>query len=163
MDGRRGTMVAAKVRNYDDIAVGEELPEVEQLVTIPIMQRWSSDVEELRRDHYDSKYAIEHDGLPEAVLSGSFSQAYLWEILFNWVGPEAWVVETYQKNAAGVHPADVLTFLGRVTNKEVKNGLGYLELDIGLRLQDGTVPIPGTATVVLPLKGGRPVPYPFKP
>ena len=56
-----------------------------------------------------------------------------------------------------------MTFFGRVTNKEVKNGLGYLELDIGLRMQDGTVPIPGNATVVLPLKNGRPVPYPFKP
>ena len=156
-------MVAAKVRNYDDIAVGEELPEVEQLVTIPIMQRWSSDVEELRRDHYDSKYAIEHDGLPEAVLSGSFSQAYLWAILFNWVGPDGGVFKIYQKNAAGVQPGDVLTFIGRVTSKEVKNGLGYLELNIGLRKQDGSVPIPGTATVVLPLTNGRPVPHPFKP
>jgi hypothetical protein len=25
------------------------------------------------------------------------------------------------------------------------------------------VPIPGNATVVLPLKNGRPVPYPFNP
>ena len=156
-------MVATMNRCYEDLAIGDELPEVEQLVTIPVMQRWCSVTETLRRDHYDSKYSVEHDGLPEAVLSGSFSQAYLWGILFNWVGPDGWILKTYQKNAAGVHPGDVLTFFGRVTAKEVKNGLGYLELDIGLRMQDGTVPIPGNATVVLPLKNGRPVPYPFNP
>jgi len=61
-----------------------------------------------------------------------------------------------------VQPGDVLTFIGRVTSKEVKNGLGYLELNIGLRKQDGSVPIPGNATVVLPLLNGRPVPHPFK-
>jgi hypothetical protein len=31
-----------------------------------------------------------------------------------------------------------------------------------LRKQDGSVPIPGNATVVLPLMNGRPVPHPFK-
>jgi hypothetical protein len=156
-------MVTTTKRCYEDVAIGDELPEIEQLVTLPLLQRWTSTVEELRRDHYDSKFSIEHGGLPDAVLSGSFSQAYLWGILYNWVGPEGWVAKSSQKNAASVHPGDVLTFFGRVTNKCEKNGLGYLELDMGLRKQDGSVPIPGNATLVLSLTDGRPVPYPFKP
>jgi hypothetical protein len=86
-------MVATMNRCYEDLAIGDELPEVEQLVTIPVMQRWCSVTETLRRDHYDGKYSIEHDGLPEAVLSGSFSQAYLWGIVFNWVGPDGWILK----------------------------------------------------------------------
>jgi acyl dehydratase len=156
-------MAAKPTTHYDDIEIGMNLPETELLLTVPVLQRWCSATETLRRDHYDTKYSIEHDGISSAVLSGSFSQAYIWGLLFNWVGGEGWVYKVYQKNAAMVHPGDTVTFTGLVTNKYVKDGLGYVELDIGLRKEDGSLPIPGNATVVLPLKGGRPVPYPFKP
>jgi acyl dehydratase len=148
---------------YEDISVGDELPTTVQMVTIPVMLRWVASSETLRRDHYDAKFAIEHDGIPNAVMSGSFSQAYIWQLLFNWVGPDGWVLRAAQKNAIMVHPGDRLTFFGKVTNKREENGLGYLDLDVGLRKDDGTVAVPGDATVVLPLKDGRPVPYPFVP
>ncbi len=156
-------MVATQTRYYDDIRIGMNLPETKLLITIPVLQRWCSATETLRRDHYDTKYSIEQDGIPSAVLSGSFSQAYIWSLLFNWVGGEGWVYKVYQKNAAMVHAGDTVTFFGLVTNKYEKDGLGYVELDIGLRNDDGWIPIPGNATVVLPLKGGKAVPYPFKP
>ncbi len=148
---------------YEDIDIGFKLPEVAQKLTIPVMQRWVAATETLRRDHYDAKYAIEHDHIPGCVMSGSFSQAYMWQLLFNWVGPDGWVCRTAQRNAMSVNPGHIITFFGIVTDKYVKNGLGYLDLDIGLRIQDGTVAVPGKATVVLPLKKGRPVPYPFVP
>ncbi len=148
---------------YEDVAVGDALPEVTQKITVPVMQRWVASSETLRRDHYDAKYAIEHDGLPNAVMSGSFSQAYLWQLLFNWAGLNGWVLKAAQKNARMVHPGVAVTFFGTVTGKLEADGLGYVELEIGLRRDDGTVAVPGSATVVLPLRGGRPVPYPFTP
>ncbi len=156
-------MVTTTTIYFDDIHVGTTLPEITQRITVPLMQRWCAATETLRRDHYDNKYAIEHDGLPGAVLSGSFSQSYLWSLLFDWVGPNGWVYKLFQKNAAMVHSGDTLTFFGCVTEKYERDGLGYVVLDIGLRKRDGSIPIPGSATVVLPLSGGRPVPYPFKP
>jgi acyl dehydratase len=148
---------------YEDVAVGDALPEVVQKVTVPVMQRWVASSETLRRDHYDAKYAIEHDGLPNAVMSGSFSQAYLWQLLFNWTGLNGWVLKAAQKNARMVHPGHTVTFFGTVTGRHEEDGLGYVELEIGLRNDDGVVAVPGSATVVLPLRGGRPVPYPFTP
>lgn len=150
-------------RYYDDLDVGDRLPETVQKITIPVMQRWVASSETLRRDHYDAKFAIEHDGLPGAVMSGSWSQAYLWQLLFNWVGPDGWVYKAAQKNAMMVHPGNTLTFFGTVKSKYEKNGLGYVELELGLRREDGVVAVPGSATVVLPLRGGRSVPYPFEP
>jgi acyl dehydratase len=146
---------------YEDVAIGDTLPEVVQKVTIPVMQRWVASSETLRRDHYDAKFAIEHDGLPNAVMSGSFSQAYIWQLLFNWAGLNGWVLKAAQKNARMVHPGTTITFFGTVTGKYEADGLGYVELEIGLRGDDGAVAVPGTATVVLPLRGGRQVPYPF--
>jgi acyl dehydratase len=148
---------------YEDVDVGDELPTTVQNITMPVMQRWVASSETLRRDHYDPKYAIEHDGIPNAVMSGSWSQAYIWQLLFNWVGPDGWVLRSAQKNARMVHPGHTLTFFGKVTSKREENGLGYVELDVGLRQADGTVSVPGDATVVLPLRNGRPVPYPFVP
>ena len=58
-------------------------------------------------------------------------------------------------------PHHVFTFTGKVTGKSVKDGLGYVDLDIALSQEDGTALSPGRATVVVPLRGGKPVPYPF--
>ena len=62
-----------------------------------------------------------------------------------------------------VYPGETLTGWGKVTNKFVKDGLGYVELEIGLKKPDGANSVPGSAIVVFPLKGGRLVPYPFRP
>ena len=59
-------------------------------------------------------------------------------------------------------PGDCLTGWGRVTAARVVDGLGYVELETGLRKADGVEAVTGTGTVVLPLRGGRPVPYPFR-
>src|SRR3546814_15471433 len=73
----------ATIPKFEDINIGSELAEHSQLLTIGIMQRWCSATETMRRDHFDEKYAVEHAGLPGALLSGSFSQAYIYQLLFN--------------------------------------------------------------------------------
>ncbi|HIN05071.1 MAG TPA: acyl dehydratase, partial [Dehalococcoidia bacterium] len=44
-----------------------------------------------------------------------------------------------------------------------KGGMGLVDLDLGMTTQDGIESMPGTATVVLPLKDGPAIPYPFVP
>jgi acyl dehydratase len=60
-------------------------------------------------------------------------------------------------------PGDILIVWGKVIKKYAKGGMGFVELEIGMKNQDGIESMPGTATVVLPLRGGRPIPYPFVP
>ena len=52
---------------------------------------------------------------------------------------------------------------GRVTGKSERGAYGIIELEIGLKDQNGKEGSPGTAVVVVPLKGGPKVPYPFNP
>ena len=148
---------------YEDIEVGMEIPEIVKAVTIPIMMRWCAACELWRRDHWDRDYAINCDKLPDAVLSSGFKQAFLYQLLQDWVKDEGWVWKMTHQDRGMVYPWGSLTGWGKVTNKYVKDGLGYVELQIGLRNQDGMGVVPGSATVVFPMKGGRPVPYPFKP
>ncbi len=58
---------------------------------------------------------------------------------------------------------DTLTAWGRVTGRETRGAFGVVHLEIGLRNQDGVESTPGAASVVLPLRGGPSVPYPFDP
>ena len=41
--------------------------------------------------------------------------------------------------------------------------MGFIDLDIGMMTQDSVVSMPGSATVVLPIRGGIDIPYPFVP
>jgi acyl dehydratase len=58
-------------------------------------------------------------------------------------------------------PGDLISAWGTVTRKYEKGGVGYVELDVGLRNSRGVESTKGTAVVVLPKRGGAEVPYPF--
>ena len=60
-------------------------------------------------------------------------------------------------------PGDILIMWGRITGLKEKGGMGLVDLDLGMTTQDGIESMPGTATVVLPLKDGPAIPYPFVP
>ena len=62
-----------------------------------------------------------------------------------------------------VNIGDTITVWAKVTGRSVLDGLGCIDLDVGMRLQGGIESCPGTATIVLPVKGGREIPYPFVP
>jgi acyl dehydratase len=120
-------------------------------------------MENWHRIHYDWKYATEHDGLPDVMVNGSWKQHVLIQLLADWVGETGWPWRLkFQYRSMNV-PGDTLTVWGRVTKTEQHNGFGLVDLDIGLKNQNGVESSPGTATVVLPLRGGKPVPYPFDP
>ncbi|MFI4987586.1 MAG: acyl dehydratase [Alphaproteobacteria bacterium] len=149
---------------FEDIRVGDELPSIKKgpMSTAHII-RWSAAMENWHRIHYDWKYATEHDGLPDVMVNGSWKQHVLIQLLTDWVGETGWLLRMkFQYRSMNV-PGDTLWAWGRVTGKAEKNGLGVVDVEIGLKSQKGIESSPGTGTVVVPLKGGRAVPYPFDP
>jgi acyl dehydratase len=149
---------------FEDVEVGDEVPPIVKgpMSTAHIM-RWSAAMENWHRIHYDKAYATQHDGLPDVLVNGSWKQHVLIQLLTDWVGETGWLLRMkFQYRGMNV-PGDTLTAWGRVTGKEERNGLGLVDVEIGLKNQDGVESSPGTATVVLPLRRGRPVPYPFDP
>jgi acyl dehydratase len=147
---------------YDDVAVGQDIPTITLPLTVPIMVRWCAAIEIWRRDHYDLAYASEK-GLPNIVGSGSWTHACLHRLLSQWAGPDGWVFKVSQRVHAMMLPGDTLTGWGRVTARREVDGLGYVDLAVGFRKADRVDAVTGAGTVVLPLRGGRPVPYPFRP
>ncbi len=149
---------------YEDISTGMEIP---SLVKGPIstihMMRWSSAMENWHRIHYDHPFAIQHEKLPNVLVQGSWKQQVLVQLMKDWVGHTGWLWKISFQFRAMDLPGSILTAWGRVKDKYVIDGLGYAECEIGLRNQQCQESTPGFATVVVPLRDGRRVPYPFIP
>jgi len=150
--------------NYEDVSVGQEIPVVTKgpMTTAHIM-RWSAAMENWHKIHYDWRYATGHDGLPDVLINGSWKQHVLAQVLVDWVGESGWLWKmNFQYRGMNI-PGDTLTAWGRVTGMSRRGNYGVVELEIGLKDQNGKECSPGNALVVLPLKDGPAVPYPFDP
>lgn len=123
------------------------------------LMRWSAAIENWHRIHYDVPFATEHDGLPSLLVNGSWKQHLVIQLLREWGGPGAWVSRIAIRFRAMDVAGSTLTAWCRVTDAELRDGLGHVELEIGIRDQEGRESTPGTATVILPVE--RPVPYPY--
>ena len=83
------------------------------------------------------------------------------QVVRQWAEPEGWLRSIGFQFRAMDKVGSTLTAWGRVTDLAEEGGYGIVKLEIGIRNQEGQQSTPGTATVVLPLRGGPAVPYPF--
>jgi acyl dehydratase len=146
----------------DDVTVGQAIPEVVKgPMTSAHIMRWSASMENWHRIHFDKEYTVQHDKLPDIMVNGSWKQHVLTQMLKDWAGLEGWAWKIgFQYRDMDI-PGDVITAWGKVTKAYEKDGLGYVELEIGLKNSRGAESTKGTAVVVLPKRGGKAVPYPF--
>lgn len=149
---------------FDDVTVGQDLP---PLVIGPLTTthffRWSAAMENWHRIHYDQNFAVYHEGLPNVLGQGSWKQCILPRYLKDICLPDGWPWKVKFQHRAMIVPGDTLTVWAKVTKTYEEEGLGFVDLDVGMRLQYDAESCPGTAIIVLPIRNGRSIPYPFVP
>ena len=147
---------------WEDVLEDQQLPDycIGPITTTHIF-RWSAAIENWHRIHYDKEFAVGHDKLPDVLMQGSWKQSIIPQYLKDWVLPEGWVWKASFQHRAMLVPGDLLTVWGRVIRKYETEDLGYVDLEVGIKNQADTESCPGFATVLLPFKDGRKVPYPF--
>ena len=148
---------------YEDVYEGMELPKYIYRPTPTHLFRWSAAIENFHRIHYDLDFGLNHDKNPSILVHGSWKQSVVPQYLKDWTLPKGWPWKARFEHRAMLVPGDVLIMWGVVTGKYEKGGMGFVELDIGMKTQDSIESMPGSATVVLPLKDGPEIPYPFVP
>ena len=147
---------------FEDIAVGYELPALKRgpLTTAHLM-RWSAAFENWHKIHYDAPFATGHDKLPGLLVNGSLKQQFVIQQLKDWVGETGWVWKaSFQFRAMNV-VNETLSVWAKVTGKRECPEFGLVDLELGIVNELGKESTPGKATVALPYRGGKPVPYPF--
>jgi acyl dehydratase len=146
---------------YEDVNVGDELPKYIYAPTPTHLFRWSAAIENFHRIHYDLDFGLNHDKNPSILIHGSWKQSVVPQFLKDFTLPKGWPWKAAFEHRAMLVPGDTLIVWAIVTNKYEKEGMGFIEMDLGMKTQDGVESMPGSATVVLPLKGGADIPYPF--
>ena len=148
--------------SFEGLNIGDDIPPVVRgPMTSAHIMRWSSAIENWHRIHYDWDYAVNHDKLPDILVNGSWKQHVLIEMLTAFAGDTGWLWKIAFQYREIDARGSVLTAWGRITNKAEVDGLGRVELEIGIRNQNGDESTPGTAIVVFPLSDEKAVPYPF--
>ena len=149
---------------FDDVRPGQELP---RLTKGPLGEihlfRWSAAMENWHRIHYDRRFAQEQDKLPDLLVNGSLKQQFITQIVKDWAGRDGWVWKVGFQFRAMNTVGDTLHVWGKVKSTERLQDYGLVVVELGIVNQDGKENTPGQATVALPFRGGKPVPYPFVP
>jgi|GEM_PF-64940 len=149
---------------YDDVQVGMDLPPLEiGPWTVAHIVRWCAAQENWERQHIDLKYATMHEGLPDVVANGNWRKHVLARAFKDWAGRGGWLWKLFMRYTGMHFPGDRFDVWGTVTGKREFDGLGFVEIQGGMRNQEERETTPTTAVVVLPLRGAGEVPYPFVP
>src|SRR3990170_888152 len=133
----------------DDIQVGDEIPELGKHCTPRQLVMWAAASGDFYEIHYDVEYA-RSIGLPGLVVHGALKNAFLGQLLHDWVAPGGRIVR-YGCSYRGMdYPNEDLRCRGKVKDVSLGEGEHLVEVDIWLENQRGEVTTPGSATVALP-------------
>ena len=157
-------MAMGVARCFEDIEVGGSLGLLRKgPLTSAHLMRWSAAMENWHKIHYDKPFAIEHDKLPGLLINGSLKQQFILQLLQDWAGPAGWVWKVSFQFRAMNLVGETLSIWGRVSAKRDGPGYGLAEIELGISNDHGKESTPGKATLALPYRGGKPLPYPFVP
>lgn len=129
----------------DDVRVGDRLPVVVRNASRVQLFLYSAATWNPHRIHYDAEYA-RFEGHPDVIVHGPLQGAWLSQYVTDWAGPAGRILTLSWQNRASALPEQDYEFHGEVT------GIDGDVVTFALREQstDGTVLMPGTATVRLP-------------
>tara|TARA_R110000823_G_scaffold27609_9_gene80376 strand:- start:5972 stop:6430 length:459 start_codon:yes stop_codon:yes gene_type:complete len=141
------------VRYFEDVAVGEELPELSMPLDWTTMALQVSGSQDWTPIHHDFDFARE-SGMHSIFYNTGWTSGMLGRLLSDWAGREGWVQKlSFQMRGMNGNGVTVMA-QARVTGKHIEDGQGLVELDISLGNDQAGVTTPGKATVRLPLKQG---------
>ena len=156
--------VAMPALAFEDIQVGQEAgPMRKGPFTTAHLMRWSAAMENWHKIHYDLPFATGHDKLPGLLVNGSLKQQLIAQLLKDWAGPTGWVWKIRFQFRAMNLMGERLDIWARVKETKRLPEYGLVELELGIRNENGVESTPGSATVALAYRDGAAVPYPFVP
>jgi hydroxyacyl-ACP dehydratase HTD2-like protein with hotdog domain len=151
-------------RTFDDTQTGEEIDALRKgPLTSAHLVRWSAAIENWHKIHYDEMFTREHESLPGLLVNGTLKQQFIIEALTHWAGPRGWVWKvSFQFRSMNLVDEELFVW-ARVTGKRAAERFGLVDLELGIRNQEGKESTPGNAVIALPFRDGTAVPYPFVP
>jgi acyl dehydratase len=133
----------------EDVQPGDQIPELVKNCSSRQLVMWAAASGDFYEIHYDLEYA-RSNGLTGLVVHGALKNAFLGQLLHDWVAPGGRIVR-YGCSYRGMdYPGEDLRCRGTVTKVEQRDGEHLAELNIWVENARQEVTTPGTAVVALP-------------
>ena len=133
----------------EDVRDGMELPTVEKNPTTQQLVKYAGASGDYYQIHYDQEFALANK-LPNVILHGALKNAFLGQILTDWIG-EHGVLKNLSAQYRGMDvPGTPIYCKGVVKRRYVEAGENLVECEIWLENEQGQRTTPGYAVVSLP-------------
>ncbi len=129
---------------YDEVAVGDELPELAILLSRSLIVATAIASRDYQDVHHDPGLAVER-GSPDIFMNILTTNGFVGRFITDWAGPDAVLKSVKIRLGAPNYPGDTMTMTGRVTNKD--GGVIEVELRGANSLGDH---VTGTVSLELP-------------
>ena len=135
-------------RSYEEIEVGQELPELVIELTPTLIISTAIASRDYQDVHHDRDLAVQR-GSKDIFMNILSTNGFVGRFVTDWAGPEAVLERVAIRLGAPNYPYDQMRMTGRVESKQVVDGRGTLE--VAIRGQNGLGDhVKGTVRLVLP-------------
>ena len=136
---------------WEDVTDGMGLPVLVKDPTTQQLVKYAGASGDYYQIHYDKDYA-EGNGLGGVILHGALKNAFLGQLMTQWMGPQG-VLRKLSCQYRGMDvPGQTITGKGEVIRKYQEGDLHLVDCDIWLENPEGQRTTPGKATVALPTR-----------
>ena len=134
---------------WDDVSEGMEILDLAKEPTTQQLVKYAGASGDYYQIHYDKDFAA-GNGLDGVILHGALKNAFLGQLMTQWMGPEGTLKKLSCQYRGMDFPDQTITGKGTVTRKYQDQGQNLVDCDIWLENPTGEKTTPGKATVTLP-------------
>ena len=134
---------------FKDVQERLELPTLEKNPPTQQLVMYSGASGDYNRIHYDQEFAGAN-GLPDVILHGALKNAFLGQLITDWMGEYGDLKKLGTRYKAMDVPGTPVYAKGVVKSKYVEKGENLVECEIWLENQKGEKTTSGYAVVALP-------------
>jgi len=135
--------------HWDEVAVGDELPEVSLDINLKRLFLQASGAQDWYPVHFDPAFALKA-GHDDIFMNTGFVQAALVRLITDWMGDAGFLKRLAFEMRRQHRPGDTMVCRGKVTGKEEADGAALVFLHVWAENEREGIATPGEATVVLP-------------
>ncbi len=134
---------------FDDVKEGDDIPKLTKNCSTQQLVLWAAGSGDFYQIHYDKDFA-QSTGLKGLIVHGALKNAFLGQLLHDWVGEQGTVKKFGCQYRGMDEPVQDITCRGVITKNVQEGGQNLVELDIWTENPQGQKTSPGTAIVALP-------------
>ncbi len=134
---------------FEDVEEGMDIPTLRKDPTTQQLVMYAGASGDYYQIHYDKDYA-KNVGLPDVILHGALKNAYLGQLMTDWMGQQGTLKKLSVQYRGMDVPGTPIFGKGTVSKKYEQDGEHIVECDIRLEKEDGQTTTPGHAIVALP-------------